>query len=930
MPKMNDNSSQGHKMLYSSIKTIVDALSCFGLTFEVTESYLRNQVKKWQEQCLINLKEEGNAMKFLKLRLALIPHLYYNSQGDDPDQSIMKERITNFREAIALIGGKPYKFVKTFLHGQENGRVRNSQERAILIETLRVCKDGFELPSKELVEQEVRSTFNTLTSAPMENLSYTRFWRGERFPMKELEKMMSVHGLNSIGEARDLSYNFSRENIIRRIDLVIKQIFKNKSLKISNAKRLTAPLPSQNANYIASRKDRGAFGHIASYLQDQSINHDDIDRSMIEQIKNLTKDKYIIGNLIQTPLIDSVDDLTSWYITEKAIQERDNKVELVGLSEPLKVRTISKENPWITTANKVAQRTCWRSLYEGTYGICDFIGRVINEKDLEKLECMGEGLETEYCSIDYSQATNLIYSWASEAVINSLILHAGFDESERAMLLLSLTKHEIFYKELMGPQLRGQLMGSITSFPVLCILNLVVCHWALELSHQKSLTLKDLSKYLRINGDDGLLIGPRNTYKFWKCTSAVIGFSPSLGKVLVTNSQSAERGKLAIQMNNTTYLIGDQTIIGKNNLTVQEIYKVNSGILQGRTNLGKTLDSGKISKIFDARSGISASAHELIRGLSKEFQIHALDLYIKKVILTGYKGINIPWYMPVEFGGLGLPRLNNQHCPSWKDINCLAHDLTRKEGKKTILNLNSIIKGNDPSLQSLILKELPMPQKKLMSNSELSASEKAHYKELEEARDLRITKLYPAAYWWALGKSLREKLDFEDLVIPKERVKKQILNKIKKIYTPSASNQSSYLRDKYLEENKKDDYLAKEAYILHLQNDFITIDESPLPKLRVVGPYKGINDIKWRDWEKIAKIRNDLRKQSQYLEDVSNELNEKILNESRSRKAFYSSEKLMLIEYKLQEIRSLLTKRLDPQSKDERVNEIKNVLYIIK
>jgi len=83
-------------------------------------------------------------------------------------------------------------------------------------------------------------------------------------------------------------------------------------------------------------------------------------------------------------------------------------------------------------------------------------------------------------------------------------------------------------------QCNGQLMGSIVSFPILGLANLIVYWMARELWLGKRISLRKLlTKFpVKINGDDILFFADYRMYIIWKdvCTSA--GLVPSIGKNL--------------------------------------------------------------------------------------------------------------------------------------------------------------------------------------------------------------------------------------------------------------------------------------------------------------------------------------------------------------------------------------------------------------
>jgi len=90
---------------------------------------------------------------------------------------------------------------------------------------------------------------------------------------------------------------------------------------------------------------------------------------------------------------------------------------------------------------------------------------------------------------------------------------------------------------LLLPQKEGQLMGSIISFPFLCIANAALCRWAMEISNNKTYRISDSDLYgdplarLRVNGDDCVFCGDENNIRYcWEEIGNFLGLSSSVGK----------------------------------------------------------------------------------------------------------------------------------------------------------------------------------------------------------------------------------------------------------------------------------------------------------------------------------------------------------------------------------------------------------------
>lgn len=121
------------------------------------------------------------------------------------------------------------------------------------------------------------------------------------------------------------------------------------------------------------------------------------------------------------------------------------------------------------------------------------------EKDISKLT------GTRFLSFDYSSATDMIKTAYVRAAVDVLIskAHHLTDDEIRALRVLST----LSFDEMSGETTRGQPMGSIMSFPLLCLINKAVVDLSLtELLKRKEISFREWSSHpCLINGDDLLL-----------------------------------------------------------------------------------------------------------------------------------------------------------------------------------------------------------------------------------------------------------------------------------------------------------------------------------------------------------------------------------------------------------------------------------------
>lgn len=187
-------------------------------------------------------------------------------------------------------------------------------------------------------------------------------------------------------------------------------------------------------------------------------------------------------------------------------------------------------------------------------------------------------------------------------------------------------------------------MGSITSFPFLCLANAAMCRWALELSlhiplrvRNQPLQRKTLIAPLLINGDDCTMKGNRaNMRNLWTEITSFGGLTSSLGKTLFSLKH-----KPITVINSQTFDYVDGT------WSVRKY--VNLGILMSKPRSGCAL-----SEAVRPYHVLGSMHRELKRACPESVWVEVSKRFIhySKPILQKYPGI--PWVAPEYLGGPGL------------------------------------------------------------------------------------------------------------------------------------------------------------------------------------------------------------------------------------------------------------------------------------
>lgn len=194
-------------------------------------------------------------------------------------------------------------------------------------------------------------------------------------------------------------------------------------------------------------------------------------------------------------------------------------VRVEPILEPLKVRIITA-GEGDTFCLKPFQRAMWRALgvekqfclTHGTNNLETAIERIYNNSSPNDVWISG----------DYTAATDSVPLSASKALMEGILENIDHEPTKR-WVMKELSPHQLIYPEFTGLkpviQRSGQLMGSLLSFPLLCLLNDCTAQ-ALNL---------DPSCYL-INGDDILMRCSEDLYPIWKDEVKKFGLKLSIGK----------------------------------------------------------------------------------------------------------------------------------------------------------------------------------------------------------------------------------------------------------------------------------------------------------------------------------------------------------------------------------------------------------------
>lgn len=280
--------------------------------------------------------------------------------------------------------------------------------------------------------------------------------------------------------------------------------------------------------------------------------------------------------------------------------------KIQGVIEPLKVRVISK--------GEALPYYSQRALQKAMHGVMRrmpcfrLIGRPFSPTDLMDLRCSAQSTD-EWFSIDYSGATDGL-SWSFSSMILRYLL-AKRPTRELDIALRVLGPHELWYPkrknslgcptgfEVGGLQTNGQLMGSILSFPILCLANLATYLLTMAERHSR-MENEDVLNGVLVNGDDMVYAAPPDLWGRHCRVSRDLGLEMSVGKAY-HHSEYAN-------INSTSVLYR----ISNEKATPFQIDYLNTGLFF-RTPVQKKV-SEEVRQEREERSslGLAASHHEKI------------------------------------------------------------------------------------------------------------------------------------------------------------------------------------------------------------------------------------------------------------------------------------------------------------------------------
>jgi len=627
--------------LFSSYNSLIDYLVIYG--FDPKGQKSSPTLAHWQ-LC----SAECGWMKFLKYKISaffsivlgeVLPPCPFSTR-DNP---------------LHLIGGRAGRFVSKIL---------KTSSRLQFATGILYLKKGLARPGKKELDAAVSATKKVLTNlrnVPVPTIDFIDDWDNQLEPLT----------------LTDMSYQIRR---------TVRDVFVGHKITERDLHKPYAP--SIKANYVDSRSKFGTFGTLVDVglIGDNmaGVNPDVIFRDVLQgsevsefreggsglALKGLKPDFKWLVESIYTNVYEKARRLASEEVAD---------VKLVGIAEALKVRTISKGPPLTYFTLKPVQKFLHKIMRK--LKIFNLIGQPVSPKILK--EVFPNAIPGfQFHSLDYSSATDFLNPFLSNECADEISKVISLPDDLRALFLKALTGHLVEGED----QVWGQLMGSIMSFIVLCIVNAAVIRYSLEVTHDCDFTLDECPAV--VNGDDGLVHSTPEFLDIWTQIASLCGLEPSQGKVY-SHTQY-------LNINSTSFLhVSDVFIL---------VPYVNMGLVNGMTRSGEKKEL--VTDIYDdSRIGsIGARHHALITSCPSELRLATHKMFIKK----NFKILNVakvPWFVSESNGGLGLKPIESFTLTG--DADDIDSYEKRVDVGPSRMDIDLLKFLNDPRLGDLRFRRLP-------------------------------------------------------------------------------------------------------------------------------------------------------------------------------------------------------------------------------
>jgi len=402
--------------------------------------------------------------------------------------------------------------------------------------------------------------------------------------------------------------------------------------------------PSSSASFSSPRGNGGAYSELLKLLG-RSPTHSPYTTDLVAMtyVPNLNGRATHSIHEIRCVSLDLGEDWKDLIPMLAKREQRTLQAAILGIVEPMKVRVISK-GPALEYYGAKPFQNALHSVMRNMNAY-RLIGRPMCPTD--SLDCkVKSDPNWEWFSVDYKAATdNLSWKYSSR-ILSTLI--ANWSPHMRDLAMDVLGPHELVYpsrtKIPSKKMERGQLMGSILSFPILCIANMGLYLSVTDDLHKGWSTQERLDHVL-INGDDQLYAAPSSLWESHIDKGRRLGLEMSIGK--------AYHHPRYLNVNSTSI---DLPMSSKH---PYEINYLNSGLFYGVSKVRSQTDTDQIEK-----NGISLLP-KVLNGALPGKQKDLLKYWFSQTdpaLIRKWTTVQLPHrryfcrniFLPISLGGMGV------------------------------------------------------------------------------------------------------------------------------------------------------------------------------------------------------------------------------------------------------------------------------------
>lgn len=593
------------------VMVLADVCRFFGFAERTSPSEdLKGTIEHWKA---LSKELSGDWMKVAKYKIAAYFAVHTK-------QTLPEKPFQQYDRPDKILGGAHGRFCSLMLREPE-------MRRMSFLTSILQSKKGMPRAPPALLKQKEQELIQKLTAEPKpaRGLMLRRWADADEY----------VHPV--------VDFAVNRLTAEKQLKRTVMELFRDKRFTLKD--RVKAFFPSTSANYISSRSNAGAVGEILRHPRlleglRKAGGHLHITHSEEER-------KESHDELVKEPIVDYTEFQrafqTFWFRVLKLAEAEEMEVTPVALAEPLKIRVITKGPPFVQTV----LRALWKFMHTTLRNHKTFklIGQPVDEFYLK--DVLGNNLPEGqgYLSADYEAATDNLQSWASECVAETIADAIDLSTIERRLLKAALTQHRFAGR----PQTQGQLMGSIVSFPILCIVNATVARWSLEVTHKRMFLLHDAP--MMVNGDDLALRSTPECRTNWAKISQFVGLKESVGKTYFSREfvNINSTNYLRDEVNPTIQYVRHPTRIAKVAAPFRLTPYVNLGLVYGLKRSGGKTSLNDLGLV----DNIGVRYRKMIRLAPREMQEQVTSAFLNhhRPLLTS---LQVPWYLPEWIGGLGL------------------------------------------------------------------------------------------------------------------------------------------------------------------------------------------------------------------------------------------------------------------------------------